>query len=105
MNSKRLSLVVFFSCLFSLSAHARSIGGFVVAPDSIAGTAEEGRVLFVADATFSQITAKAKIGDTVEIEGEQYEVLVNLPSQVLTVMDKRTRSEVRVMVTAAAQKK
>jgi hypothetical protein len=89
----------------SASGYAGTIGLFVIAPDSISSEAEAGRVLYISDVRFSEITTLAKKGDIVEISRESFEVLVVVPGKILTVIDMSSRSEVRVLVNASASKK
>jgi hypothetical protein len=100
-----LRVLAVIGTLWLSNGLAAGVGIFVISPDSVSGTLEEGRILTISDVRFGQLTSKAKPGDTVEINGEQFEAVVVVPQQVLTVVDKATRAEIRVLVKTSAVRK
>ena len=104
---RALRVVGLLGCFAAIAsqANAISIGWFQVESESVSGSQEEGRVLHISEAKFSEVSSKAKVGDTVELEGEEFEAVVVVPRQVLTLIDKATRTSVRVLVKASATTK
>jgi len=96
-----------FCCSMLIASHANAliIGWFTVDPEAVSESLEDGRVLRISDLKFNEITKRAKIGDRVKLDGTEYEIVVVVPGEVLTVLDVATRTEMRVLVKALPRKK